>query len=96
MRVPAEMKEPQSATSLAPRLGLSRHKLNYHLRELDDALFAHSMTPAGGSNYVYTVLSVYGKGPVEVDAIRGKWQAWLESALGVARVIAGTAQTSSK
>src|SRR5215510_5530713 len=29
------MHEPQSATSLAPRLGLSRQKLNYHLRELE-------------------------------------------------------------
>ncbi len=35
MRVLEEMKEPQSATSLAPRLGLSRQKLNYHLRELE-------------------------------------------------------------
>ena len=35
MRVLEEMHEPQSATSLAPRLGLSRQKLNYHLRELE-------------------------------------------------------------
>jgi DNA-binding transcriptional ArsR family regulator len=35
MRVLEEMNEPQSATSLAPRLGLSRQKLNYHLRELE-------------------------------------------------------------
>jgi DNA-binding transcriptional ArsR family regulator len=35
MRVLAEMQEPQSATSLAPRLGLTRQSLNYHLRELE-------------------------------------------------------------
>src|SRR6476469_1316456 len=35
MRVLEEMHEPQSAASLAPRLGLSRQKLNYHLRELE-------------------------------------------------------------
>ena len=35
MRVLAEMHEPQSATSLSPRLGLSRQTLNYHLRELE-------------------------------------------------------------
>jgi len=35
MRLLEEMKEPQSATSLAPRIGLSRQTLNYHLRELE-------------------------------------------------------------
>lgn len=35
MRVLKEMQEPQSATTLAPRLGLSRQALNYHLRELE-------------------------------------------------------------
>src|SRR5882724_6514308 len=35
MRVLGEMQEPQSATSLAPRLGLPRQTLNYHLRELE-------------------------------------------------------------
>lgn len=35
MRVLAQMHEPASATSLAPRLGLSRQSLNYHLRELE-------------------------------------------------------------
>jgi DNA-binding transcriptional ArsR family regulator len=35
MRVLGQMHEPQSATSLAPRLGLSRQTLNYHLRELE-------------------------------------------------------------
>jgi DNA-binding transcriptional ArsR family regulator len=35
MRVLEQMHEPASATSLAPRLGLSRQTLNYHLRELE-------------------------------------------------------------
>jgi len=35
MRLLREMRQPASATSLAPRLGLSRQKLNYHLRELE-------------------------------------------------------------
>jgi DNA-binding transcriptional ArsR family regulator len=35
MRVLHEMQEPQSATTLSPRLGLSRQTLNYHLRELE-------------------------------------------------------------
>lgn len=35
MRVLREMHEPQSATTLSPRLGLSRQTLNYHLRELE-------------------------------------------------------------
>jgi DNA-binding transcriptional ArsR family regulator len=35
MRVLREMQEPQSATTLSPRLGVSRQTLNYHLRELE-------------------------------------------------------------
>jgi DNA-binding transcriptional ArsR family regulator len=35
MRVLSQMHEAESATSLAPRLGLSRQTLNYHLRELE-------------------------------------------------------------
>jgi DNA-binding transcriptional ArsR family regulator len=35
MRVLREMQEPESATTLAPRIGLSRQTLNYHLRELE-------------------------------------------------------------
>ena len=35
LRVLREMHEPQSATTLSPRLGLSRQTLNYHLRELE-------------------------------------------------------------
>ena len=35
MRVLREMQQPESATTLSPRLGLSRQTLNYHLRELE-------------------------------------------------------------
>jgi DNA-binding transcriptional ArsR family regulator len=35
MRVLREMQEPQSAAGLAPRLGLPRQTVNYHLRELE-------------------------------------------------------------
>ena len=35
MRVLREMRQPESATTLSPRLGLSRQTLNYHLRELE-------------------------------------------------------------
>jgi DNA-binding transcriptional ArsR family regulator len=35
MRLLEAMKEPQSATSLAPLIGLPRQTLNYHLRELE-------------------------------------------------------------
>ena len=51
--------------------------------ELDDSYLAHSMAGAGGSQYVYTILSVYGKSRSEVDAIRAKWQPWLEGVLGL-------------
>lgn len=36
-RVLAALREPDSATGLARRLGMSRQKLNYHLRELERA-----------------------------------------------------------
>ena len=65
--------------------------LELTLRELDDALLAHSMASAGGSQYVYSVLSVYGKSAEEVDAIRAKWQAWLTTVLEVEPVPAAAA-----
>ena len=46
--------------------------------ELGDAYLWHSMSCAGANNYVYTMLSVYGKTPAEVETIRAKWQPWLE------------------
>ena len=35
-RLLAELRVPASATELAPRVGLSRQKVNYHLRKLED------------------------------------------------------------
>jgi hypothetical protein len=57
--------------------------LEANIPELGDAYLAHSMSCAGASNFVYTMLSVYGKTPTEVDTIRAKWQPWLEQVLGV-------------
>jgi uncharacterized protein YndB with AHSA1/START domain len=51
--------------------------------EIGQAYLAHSASSGGGSNFVYTMLSVYGKTPNEVESIRAKWQPWLESVLGV-------------
>ncbi|MDJ0486839.1 helix-turn-helix domain-containing protein, partial [Rhodococcus qingshengii] len=35
-RILAELAVPGSASSLAPRIGLTRQKVNYHLRTLED------------------------------------------------------------
>src|SRR3954465_11845008 len=53
------------------------------IRELDEAYLWHSVSGGGANSYVYTLLSVYGKTPDEMDAIRAKWQPWLEQVLGV-------------
>jgi uncharacterized protein YndB with AHSA1/START domain len=57
--------------------------LEVNIPELGEAYLAHSMACAGANNYVYTVLSVYGKTPTEVETIRAKWQPWLAQLLGV-------------
>jgi uncharacterized protein YndB with AHSA1/START domain len=57
--------------------------LELNITELDDAFFAHSMACAGGSQYVYTLLSLYGKSPREVEVIREKWEPWLKAVLRV-------------
>ena len=57
--------------------------LELTITELDEAFFAHAMAGAGGNQYVYTVLSVFGKTESEVAAIRGRWQDWLVGLLGV-------------
>jgi uncharacterized protein YndB with AHSA1/START domain len=62
--------------------------LELSIKELDEAFFAHSMACAGNNQYVYTVLSLYGKSQPEVDAIRGKWEPWLKAVLGVDSVTA--------
>ena len=57
--------------------------LEMGIPELGDGYLWHSMSCSGANNYVYTLLSVYGKTPAEVETIRAKWQPWLEQVLGV-------------
>ena len=57
--------------------------LEANIPEIGEAYLAHSASRAGASNYVYTMLSVYGKTPAEVEVIRAKWQPWLSTVLGV-------------
>ena len=57
--------------------------LEANIPEIGDAYLAHSASGGGGNSYVYTMLSVYGKTPAEVEVIRAKWQPWLEQVLGV-------------
>lgn len=57
--------------------------LEARIPELDDAYLAHSMSGAGDKHFVYTIVSVYGKSPAEVEEMRAKWQPWLASVLGV-------------
>lgn len=41
-RLLALLREPASATELAPRVGLTRQKVNYHLRKLEQRGLAHT------------------------------------------------------
>jgi hypothetical protein len=50
---------------------------------LGDAYLWHTGSRAGEGQFVYTMLSLYGKSPAEVEAIRAEWQPWLEQLLGV-------------
>jgi uncharacterized protein YndB with AHSA1/START domain len=67
--------------------------LELTLRELDDAFLAHSMSSGGGAQFVYSVLSVFGKTPAEAEAIRAKWQSFLTTVLKVEAAPEGTAAT---
>jgi uncharacterized protein YndB with AHSA1/START domain len=67
--------------------------LELTLRELDDAFLAHSMSSGGGAQFVYSVLSVFGKTPAEAEAIRAKWQSFLTTVLKVDAAPEGTAAT---
>jgi uncharacterized protein YndB with AHSA1/START domain len=51
--------------------------------EAGDAYLWHTMSGGGPKKFVYTLLSVYGKSPAEVETIRATWQPLLERALGV-------------
>jgi uncharacterized protein YndB with AHSA1/START domain len=57
--------------------------LEVNIPEIGGAYLAHTVSSGGGNNYVYTMLSVYGKTPAEVEAIRAKWQPWLAQTVGV-------------
>ncbi len=57
--------------------------LEMTIPELGDAYLWYSVSGSGTNNFVYTLLSVYGKTPTEVETIRAKWQPWLEQVLGV-------------
>jgi uncharacterized protein YndB with AHSA1/START domain len=57
--------------------------LELTIRELDEAYLAHSMAAAGPKQFVYSVLSVFGKSDAEVEAIRAQWQPWLSGVLGI-------------
>jgi hypothetical protein len=60
--------------------------LEASIPEIGDAYLWHSMSCAGEKNYVYTLLSVFGKAPAENEAIRAKWQPWLEQIIGIETV----------
>jgi len=51
--------------------------------EFDDAYFAHTMSCGGGGSFVYSLLSLYGKTPDEVAAIRARWEPLVRKALGM-------------
>jgi hypothetical protein len=79
--------------SIETRAGEPRHGTVVHvhapgwleltIHELDEAYLAHSMAAAGPNQFVYSVLSVFGKSEPEIEAIRAKWQPWLSSVLGL-------------
>ena len=71
MRVLEEMKEPQSATSLAPRLGVSRQKLNYHLRELEREGFLEVVEERRRRGCIERVLRVTSRSFVVNPALLG-------------------------
>ena len=53
--------------------------LEVAIPSLGNAYFAHTMS----GQFVYTMLSLYGKSAAEVEAIRAEWEPWLRSVLGV-------------
>ena len=60
--------------------------LELDIRELGGAFFAHSVACGGGGNFVYSLLSLYGKTAAEVESVRAKWEPWLTAALGIESV----------
>ena len=71
MRVLREMQEPQSATTLSPRLGLSRQALNYHLRELEREGFLEMVEARPRRGCVERMLKVTSRAFVVSPALLG-------------------------
>ena len=71
MRVLREMREPASATSLSPRLGLSRQALNYHLRELEREGFLEVVEERPRRGCVERLLKVTSRAFVVNPALLG-------------------------
>jgi len=71
MRVLRGMQEPASATSLAPRLGLSRQTLNYHLRELEREGFLEVVEERPRRGCVERILQVTSRAFVVNPALLG-------------------------
>ena len=58
--------------------------LEVNIPELGDAYLAHSTSCSGANNYVYTMLSVYGKTPTEAETTRKPAQQFREAPHGQA------------
>jgi DNA-binding transcriptional ArsR family regulator len=71
MRVLREMREPESATTLSPRLGLSRQALNYHLRELEREGFLELVEERPRRGCVERMLQVTSRAFVVNPALLG-------------------------
>ena len=71
MRVLKEMQEPQSATTLSPRIGLSRQTLNYHLRELEREGFLELVEERPRRGCVERMLKVTSRAFVVSPALLG-------------------------
>src|SRR3954454_24419640 len=71
MRVLAEMHHPESATTLSPRLGLSRQTLNYHLRELEREGFVELVEQRQRRGCVERLLKVTSRAFVVNPALLG-------------------------
>src|SRR5437899_4513981 len=71
MRVLREMQAPQSATGLAPRLGLPRQTLNYHLRELEREGFLEVVEERRRRGCIERVLRVTSRSFVVNPALLG-------------------------
>jgi DNA-binding transcriptional ArsR family regulator len=71
MRVLREMQAPESATTLSPRLGLSRQTLNYHLRELEREGFLELVEQRPRRGCVERMLQVTSRAFVVNPALLG-------------------------